>query len=94
MNSDRMNRIGLSLGLAALPLLAGCTGDLASTGKPTSGFGDANRQTMMAQVINPEPEYDTLVPPTSAQHAAKAAERYASDTVKQPENISTTEGSD
>lgn len=94
MNSDRFSRIGFALGLAALPLLAGCTGDLASTGKPASQFGDANRQTMMAQVINPEPEYDTLVPPTSALKAAKAAERHATDTVKQPENISTTEESD
>ncbi|HMO67133.1 MAG TPA: hypothetical protein PKD92_02605 [Novosphingobium sp.] len=94
MNSDRFTRIGLALGLAGLPLLAGCTGDLASTGKPASAFGEANRQTMMAQVVNPEPEYESLVPPTSALKAAQAADRYATGAVKQPERTSTTEGSD
>jgi hypothetical protein len=79
-------------GLAATALLAGCMGDdLASTGKPASSFGEANRQTMMAQIINPEPEYDTLVPPSSAQHAAQAIDRYATDRVKQPERVSSTE---
>lgn len=79
---------------AALPLLTACEHDFAGVGTPKSNFGDANRQTMMAQVINPEPEYDTLVPPSSAHKAAKAAERHATDTVKQPENLSTTEESD
>ena len=94
MNSDRFNRIGLVSGLAVVALLAGCTGDLASTGKPASAFGEANRQTMMAQVVNPEPEYETLIPPTSALKAAQAADRYAGGSVKQPERTSTTEGSD
>lgn len=53
-------------------------------------FGEANRQTMMAQVIDPEPVYiDPLT--TSGEHAAQAIERYRTDEVKQPATIETTE---
>lgn len=55
-------------------------------------FGEANRQTMMAQVIDPDPQYDTAVPGTSADHAADAVERYRTDKVKQPERIQTSSG--
>lgn len=87
MNSERK----IALGLAALMLLGGCEDHLASTGKPTAPFGEANRQTMMAQVIDPEPTYATPLPATSARHAAQAADRYATDRVKQPERVSSTE---
>ncbi len=53
-------------------------------------FGEANRQTMMAQVINPDPVYDEPMV-TSAEHAQQAVERYRSDEVKQPESIQTTD---
>lgn len=89
MNIDILRPIGL----AALMLLAACHDDVESTGKPLSEFGEANRQTMLAQTVNPEPEYDTAIPPTSAEHAAQAAERYATDKVKKPERVSSTEGS-
>lgn len=81
------------LGLAALLLVAGCRDDLESTGEPLSEFGEANRQTMLAQTVNPEPEYDTAIPPTSAEHAAQAADRHATDRVKKPERVSSTQGS-
>ncbi|MBY6127090.1 hypothetical protein KUW15_00025 [Qipengyuania aquimaris] len=58
-------------------------------GDPT--WGDANRATMAAQVIDPSPEYDTPIPPTSASNAVRAADRYREGTVEQPERISTTE---
>lgn len=87
MNTDRLR----PLGLAALLLLAGCRDDLESTGEPVAEFGEANRQTMLAQTVNPEPEYDTAIPPTSAEHAAQAAERYATDKVKRPERVRSTE---
>ena len=64
-----------------------CYVDFAG-GKPASTFGEANRQTMMAQVVDPEPEYDTLVPPTSAEHAGQAVDRYRKGAVKQPERTS------
>ena len=42
-------------------------------------------------VINPDPQYDTPIPPTSAAHAAAAIDRYRNDQVKVPERVSTTE---
>ncbi|MEY4720693.1 MAG: hypothetical protein RIQ46_418 [Pseudomonadota bacterium] len=87
MNSDRSRW----LILAALPLLGACAHDMASGGvEPASVFGEANRQTTMAQVIDPDPEYATLVPVTSAKHAAQAADRYHRDAVKKPERVSST----
>ena len=84
MNIDRVRW----LLLAAIPLLAGCEHDIAGLGRPASTFGEANRQTLMAQVVDPEPEYDTLVPNTSAERAAQAIDRYRKDAVKVPEGIS------
>lgn len=57
-------------------------------------WGEANRRTMAAQVIDPNPVYDTAIPPTSAQNAVAAIERYRDDKVEQPERISTTEEPD
>ena len=90
MNSDRTRW----LILASLPLLGACAYDGATNGvQPASAFGEANRQTTMAQVVYPDPEYDTLVPATSAKHAAQAADRYHRDAVKKPERVSSTETS-
>ena len=91
MHIDRLR--GIALGLGLLSLLGGCGYDFAGAGRPASTFGEANRQTLMAQVIDPEPEYDTLAPETSAEHAAQAVERYRKDTVKKPERVSSTESS-
>ena len=55
------------------------------------GFGEANRATYAAMVVNPDPDYDTAIPLTSAEHAAQAIERYRTDSVKEPERPSTTE---
>ena len=79
----------LALGLAA----TGCTtvADKEFMGYQDPGFGAANRATFAAMVINPDPQYDTPIPATSAQHAAAAIERYRNDQVKQPERVSTTE---
>ena len=79
------------LALAALPLLAGCEHDFMGSERPASAFGEANRQTMMAQVVDPEPEYDTLVPPTSGDHAGQAGERYRTDKVKKPDRVTSTQ---
>lgn len=71
--------------------LAGCTaesGDLASTGP---AFGEANRQTMMAQVIDPDPQYEYADPETSGDHAAQAIARYRTDKVKKPQTIRTSD---
>lgn len=88
MNSDRAGW----LALATIPLLAACAHDGA--GPPASTFGEANRQTMLAQVIEPDNQYETLVAPSSAGKAAQAIDRYRRDAVKKPERVrSTTTGS-
>lgn len=67
--------------VALVPALAGCE----TIYEPqASRFGDANRMTLAAQVVDPDPQYDTLNPPTSGEHSGQAAERYRTDTVKQP----------
>ena len=76
--------------IALLPALAACEHNYP--GPPASKFGDANRATLAAQVVDPDPQYDTLNPPTSGEKAGKAAERYRTDTVKKPASESTTSG--
>ena len=91
MNTDRIRHTRLlALTCAALALPA-CTQGFATGDHALSEFGEANRQTMMAQVIEPEPQYDTLVPATSADHAAQAIDRYNADQVKQPPSIATSD---
>lgn len=79
--------------LLVLPLavaLAGCNqGEVASTG-PVAQFGDANRMTMMAQVIDPDPQYAEPMQ-TSAGHAAQAIDRFRADQVKKPERVRSTQ---
>lgn len=79
-----------ALACAAIALLAGCA-DRSMFDQPgDAAFGEANRQTMMAQVVNPEPVYDDELV-TSGEHAQQAVERYRTDAVKQPDSIKTTD---
>ena len=83
------------LGLATLAVGA-CTNtdgrfDLTQ-GDPT--WGEANRATMAAQVIDPSPEYENPIPPTSASNAVRAADAYRAGEVEEVERISTTESTD
>lgn len=85
----KLNRAALAL--VAASALGACTSDgSGSFLNSTDNFGEANRQTMAAQVIDPNPEYDTAIPVTSGEHAAQAAERYRTDKVKQPDKIQTS----
>ena len=89
MNIERSVRRAVC---AAIPLvmLAGCADKSIFDAPGDASFGEANRQTMMAQVANPDPVYtDELV--TSGEHAADAVQRYREDNVKQPESIRTTD---
>jgi len=79
------------LAIAATGLLAGCAaGSLDHLAGADPTWGEANRQTMAAQVIDPAPQYDTAVPESSGDHAAQAIERYRKGTVKEPDRIRTT----
>lgn len=75
--------------LAALPLLAGCEHGFRDPNGELSTFGEANRQTMMAQVVDPDPQYDEPLA-TSADHAAQATDRYHKDKVKKPDRVRST----
>ncbi|WP_093512674.1 hypothetical protein [Sphingopyxis sp. YR583] len=76
--------------LALLPLIGSCASIPSIHEQPgDSQFGEANRQTMMAQVIDPDPVYDAPMT-SSGDTAQKAIERYRTDAVKQPDSIRTT----
>ena len=88
MSIDRARRVAC---LTLLPLAAGCASVPSLLEQPgDAAFGEANRQTMMAQVIDPDPVHDAPMV-GSGEHAAAAVERYRTDSVKQPESIRTTE---
>ncbi|ALE16856.1 hypothetical protein AMC99_01564 [Altererythrobacter epoxidivorans] len=74
----------------ALACSACSVADKELAGYSDPGFGEANRATFAAMVVNPDPQYDDPNPNTSADHAVKAIERYRNDAVKKPERISTT----
>lgn len=85
--SSRLAKATIAVGVLAL--VAGCEhgpGQQAGAVK----FGEPNRMTMMAQVVNPDPKYDQ--PMTgSADSAAQAIERWRTDKVKKPERVRSTE---
>ncbi|ABD25958.1 hypothetical protein Saro_1517 [Novosphingobium aromaticivorans DSM 12444] len=71
-------------------LLSGCTAEQGGLYSAGAAFGEANRQTMMAQVIDPDPQYEYADPETSGHHAQQAIERYRKDAVKKPEKVRTS----
>ena len=81
MNFDRI-RLAVILVLAAGA--AGCTSAGGLKQSRADNWGEAYRQTLAAQIINPAPEYDTPFVASSGAKAAQAIERYRTDKVKQP----------
>ena len=81
MPSDRF-RIAAIIGLVLLA--TGCASAGGLKFGQADNWGEAYRQTLAAQIINPAPEYSEQVAPSSGDHAAKAIERYLADRVKQP----------
>ena len=86
MNTDR--RILFAL-LPALGL-AGCATAPMQNEPDAAPFGEANRQTYAAMVVDPKPEYETEME-TSAQHASDAVDRYREDKVNEPDTIRSTQ---
>lgn len=85
--------IDFAQGIVALVMVvfvAGCTttGEASSLAKHDN-WGEANRQTMAAQIINPNPVYDGPLM-TSGGQVAAALERYRTGQVKQPERQKTS----
>ena len=76
--------------VGTLSLLGGCATNPMFEGIGDAKFGEANRQTMMAQVVAPNPVYDSEMT-TSGEHAADAVVRYREGVVKQPDSIRTTD---
>jgi hypothetical protein len=87
-----IDRLRAALIAGGLLVLAGCEHSLTEP-KDAAQFGEPNRQTMLAQVIDPDPQYETATPPSSAEHAGQAIERYRTDKVKKPDKVRTTQGS-
>lgn len=83
MNIDR--KIRLAIVAAAAVAVSGCAIDPKTGDFVQYEFGESVKQTMMAQVIDPDPKYDTLVPESSGDHAAQAIDRYRKDSVKEPQ---------
>lgn len=83
-------RLPLALG-ATLAVGACATGP---NGYPYLGgkdnFGEANKQTMAAQIEDPLPVYDNTALQGSAEHAVAAVDRYRTDKVKQPDRVKTS----
>ena len=78
--------------LLVLPLigmLAGCEQDMEGV-KSASHFGDANRMTTAAMIIDPDPQYSEPMQ-TSGEQAAQASERVRTDKVKKPERVRSTQ---
>ena len=71
--------------------LAGCAA--APGGVSTvkqDNWGEANRQTMAAQIIDPSPDYAGAPMTTAGDQVAGALARYRTGQVKQPERIKTS----
>jgi type IV pilus biogenesis protein CpaD/CtpE len=88
MNIDRQR---LALAIAGAALLGGCTLD-PKTGelvKPQPELGEASRQTLMAQVVDPDPHYKEAAQ-TSGDQTARAIEAYREGKVEKPQAPSPT----
>lgn len=79
------------LASAAVLALAGCTANNGLAPLPDN-FGEASKQTFAAQIIDPDPQYDTVVPETSGDHVQDATDRYNAGAVKKPPRQSTSTG--
>ncbi|MBX7459002.1 hypothetical protein K3152_12150 [Qipengyuania sp. 1NDH17] len=80
------------LGLAAMSVSACMNNDgRLDLTQADPSWGEANRATMAAQVVNPSPEYENPIPPTSASNAVRAADAYRAGEVEEVQELSTTE---
>lgn len=81
---SELARRACQLSLFGLAACTGSDGSILAANRPDN-FGEANRQTFAAQVIDPAPAYDELYLGENGDKAAQAIERYRTDKVKKPE---------
>src|SRR4051812_43767451 len=74
-----------TIAMTVVIFTSGCT----PTTEPYN-VGEAVRQTMTAQIINPAPVYDTSIIITSGASAALALNRYRTDKVKRLQTTRTS----
>lgn len=73
--------------LAAFSMTVAC----APVDEPTPGFGNAVRQNIAAQVVNPDPRSDDLPPPElDGERTRTSVDRYRADKVKAPVPLGTS----
>jgi hypothetical protein len=86
-----IDRAKAFVAVAATIALTGCAATPATAPLVYEGnWGDANRLTMAAQIIDPAPVYETALAETRGPQVASAIERYRTDRVKRPEKVKTT----
>jgi len=85
-----INRAKITLLTAACLALGACEHAVWEQ-ESDAHFGEANRQTMMAQVVDPDPQYEEPMEGSGTQ-AARALDAYTGGTVQDPQGISTTSG--
>ena len=72
-------------------LVAGCAAtDGGVRTARQDNWGEANRQTMAAQIIDPSPDYGNVAMTTSGDQVAAALNRYRTGQVKKPERVKTS----
>lgn len=72
--------------LVALSMTAAC----APADQTSPGFGNAVRQNIAAQVVNPDPTLADAAPEFDGERARDAVQRYRDDKVKRPVPMNTT----
>jgi len=87
--ATELSRSSLAM-LAASLVFTSSAATARTKQEPKDNWGEAFRQTMAAQIIDPNPQYDTAVPKSSGEHAAAASERYRTDKVKRPDKVSSS----
>lgn len=88
-----IKRLRVLPGMLALIALAACAENTANhLTTTTPAFGEAVRETLAAQVIDPTPHYTSDNPVTNGEQSAQALQRFSSGNVKQPERLGTARG--
>lgn len=87
MNST--HALALAGTVATILLLGGC--NMPGSGPGSASFGDAVRQNVAVQAVDPEPAAIEEAPALDADRTAIAIGRYQTDKVKEPRELRTSD---